>query len=91
MRLSFCTNLHAKCYLSETSALVTSMNLYEFSQVNNHEMGISLTKAEDPALRRGVRARANRLLFRRVAAIIRHMSATPLVSPAHLEAVLAPA
>src|SRR5207248_768902 len=62
VRLSFCTNLHAKCYLSEASALVTSMNLYEFSQVNNHEMGISLTKAEDPALYNAVYEEAQRLL-----------------------------
>ena len=36
----FCENLHAKCYLNERTALLTSMNLYEFSQVNNTEMGI---------------------------------------------------
>ncbi|MFY0523777.1 phospholipase D family protein [Archangium gephyra] len=50
IRLSFCKNLHAKCYLSESEAIVTSMNLYEFSQVNNVEMGIYISKAEDPVL-----------------------------------------
>ena len=50
VRTSFCENLHAKCYLNEREAIITSMNLYEFSQVNNQEMGISIFKAEDPQL-----------------------------------------
>ena len=33
-------NLHAKIYLNEHRCLMTSMNLYEYSQVNNHEIGI---------------------------------------------------
>lgn len=36
--------LHAKYYANESSALITSMNLYSFSQDNNIEAGI-LTKA----------------------------------------------
>ena len=40
-------NLHAKCYLNEKEALLTSMNLYEFSQVNNDEMGILVSKDQD--------------------------------------------
>ena len=40
IRTSYCDSLHAKCYLNESEALITSMNLYEFSQVNNDEMGI---------------------------------------------------
>jgi len=36
-------NLHAKCYMNERSALITSMNLYDYSQINNHELGIKLT------------------------------------------------
>ena len=34
VRSSFCKNLHAKCFLNESEAVITSMNLYEFSQVN---------------------------------------------------------
>ena len=34
IRTSFCKNLHAKCYMNEKEALITSMNLYEFSQAN---------------------------------------------------------
>ena len=46
----FCENLHAKCYINEKEAIVTSMNLYEFSQANNLEIGIYLTKEEDKEL-----------------------------------------
>ena len=37
-------NLHAKCYLNETHAIITSMNLYDFSQVNNIEFGMVVQK-----------------------------------------------
>lgn len=47
IRTSFCENLHAKCYMNETMAIVTSMNLYDFSQVNNNEMGILISKEDD--------------------------------------------
>ncbi len=36
VRTSFCNNLHAKCYLNEESCIITSLNLYEFSQINNN-------------------------------------------------------
>ncbi|MFN4266383.1 MAG: phospholipase D family protein [Aquabacterium sp.] len=62
VRTSFCRNLHAKCYLSEESAIVTSLNLYEFSMVNNNEMGILITRAEDPDLYREVYEEAQRLI-----------------------------
>lgn len=50
VRISFCKNLHAKCYLSENECIITSLNLYEFSQVNNHEMGVLIHKQDDQAL-----------------------------------------
>jgi phosphatidylserine/phosphatidylglycerophosphate/cardiolipin synthase-like enzyme len=40
VRLYFSKNLHAKCYLNEKKMIISSMNLYEFSQQNNREMGI---------------------------------------------------
>lgn len=49
VRTSFCKNLHAKCYLNESKCIITSMNLYEFSQINNNEMGIYLDKQDDQA------------------------------------------
>jgi len=50
VRTSLCKNLHAKCYLNENEAIVTSMNLYKFSQENNEEMGIVVFKSEDEKL-----------------------------------------
>lgn len=47
VRTSYCHNLHAKCYISENECIITSLNLYEFSQVNNNEMGILLTARDD--------------------------------------------
>jgi phosphatidylserine/phosphatidylglycerophosphate/cardiolipin synthase-like enzyme len=59
---SFCKNLHSKCYLNEYCCIVTSMNLYDFSQVNNNEMGISLHKNHDKLLYNEVYEEAQRLL-----------------------------
>ncbi|QXP58684.1 phospholipase D family protein [Olleya sp. HaHaR_3_96] len=48
VRLYFSKNLHAKCYLNENKMIIASMNLYEYSQVNNREMGILIdTENED--------------------------------------------
>ena len=62
----FVPNLHAKCYLSEDAAIITSMNLYEFSQQNNDEMGIYVSRSQDPALYQEIKEEALRL--RRTAA-----------------------
>lgn len=40
-------NLHAKCYLNEEKAIICSMNLYDYSQQTNIEMGILITKEND--------------------------------------------
>ncbi|MFA8299796.1 MAG: phospholipase D family protein [Hyphomicrobiales bacterium] len=40
LKLYFSKNLHAKCYYNERSMVITSMNMYEFSEKNNREMGI---------------------------------------------------
>lgn len=50
IRISFLQNLHAKCYINENEAIVTSMNLYDFSQVNNYEIGIHINRTEDEEL-----------------------------------------
>lgn len=43
----FCKNLHAKCYLNEELGIITSLNLYEFSQQNNNEMGVLFSRQND--------------------------------------------
>ena len=41
-------NVHAKCFFNENSMVITSLNLYEHSQINNREMGILITHNEEP-------------------------------------------
>lgn len=62
IRTSLCKNLHAKCYINENEAIITSMNLYEFSQQNNNEMGIWLSKAQDTDLYNATLEEVQRLL-----------------------------
>ena len=62
IRTSFCKNLHAKCYLNENEALLTSMNLYEFSQVNNNEMGLLISRDEEPELYKDILEESMRLI-----------------------------
>lgn len=40
-------NLHSKIYVNEEVALISSMNLYEYSQINNHEIGVKLEVYDD--------------------------------------------
>ncbi len=47
LSLFFCQNVHAKCYLNEKSMVITSMNMYEFSEKNNREMGVLITAEND--------------------------------------------
>jgi PLD-like domain len=62
IRTSFCKNLHAKCYLNEELCIITSLNLYEFSQVNNNEMGILIRRSEDVALYKDAYEEAQRII-----------------------------
>ena len=40
-------DLHAKLYMNEEMAVISSMNLYEYSQVNNEELGVLCGKRQD--------------------------------------------
>ncbi|AJY53322.1 phospholipase D family protein [Halomonas sp. KO116] len=62
VRTSFCKNLHAKCYINENKCIITSLNLYEFSQVNNNEMGILVDKTDDTELYRDAYDEALRII-----------------------------
>lgn len=62
IRTSFCKNLHAKCYMNEELCIITSLNLYEFSQVNNNEMGILIQRAEDAQLYKDAYEEAQRII-----------------------------
>jgi phosphatidylserine/phosphatidylglycerophosphate/cardiolipin synthase-like enzyme len=62
IRTSFCKDLHAKCYLNENEAIITSMNLHTFSEVNNYEMGIYIEKVKDADLYTDIYKEVNRLI-----------------------------
>ncbi len=62
IRTSFCKNLHAKCYMNEELCIITSLNLYEFSQVNNNEMGILIQRSEDGQLYKDAYEEAQRII-----------------------------
>ncbi|MGF1711037.1 phospholipase D family protein [Vibrio kagoshimensis] len=62
VRTSFCKNLHAKCYMNESSCIITSLNLYEFSQVNNNEMGIFIDRDEDSEIYKDSYDEAQRII-----------------------------
>ncbi len=47
LEIFFLENLHAKCYFNENTAIITSMNLYDYSERNNREMGIEVNKSEN--------------------------------------------
>ncbi|MFT5730451.1 MAG: phosphatidylserine/phosphatidylglycerophosphate/cardiolipin synthase-like enzyme [Desulforhopalus sp.] len=62
IRTSFCKNLHAKCYINESSCIITSLNLYEFSQVNNNEMGVHVSREDDADMYRDTYEEAQRII-----------------------------
>jgi phosphatidylserine/phosphatidylglycerophosphate/cardiolipin synthase-like enzyme len=62
IRTSFCKNLHAKCYMNEELCIITSLNLYEFSQVNNNEMGVLIDRSEDSSLYKETYEEAQRII-----------------------------
>lgn len=38
--LKFHENLHAKCYMNDSKLIITSLNFYEYSMINNKEIGV---------------------------------------------------
>lgn len=47
INIFYADNLHAKCYCNEDQAIISSMNLYEFSERNNREMSILVNKRSE--------------------------------------------
>jgi len=50
LRLYYYKNLHAKCYFNENQMVITSMNMLEFSEKNNREMGVLISREHDREL-----------------------------------------
>lgn len=82
VRTSFCKNLHAKCYMSEDSCIITSLNLYEFSQVNNNEMGVLINREGDAEMYKDAHEEAQRII--RISDEVR-ISLETIVSPSSEE------
>jgi phosphatidylserine/phosphatidylglycerophosphate/cardiolipin synthase-like enzyme len=61
IKLLFHKDLHAKCYFNEKEAIITSMNLYMFSQQNNVEMGIYISKEKDEELYKQIATEVDRV------------------------------
>jgi phosphatidylserine/phosphatidylglycerophosphate/cardiolipin synthase-like enzyme len=61
IKLMFHKDLHAKCYFNEKEAIITSMNLYMFSQQNNVEMGIYISKDKDEELYKQLASEVDRI------------------------------
>lgn len=41
-------NLHANCIYNEKALIMTSLNLFDYSQINNRDMGALITAQKDP-------------------------------------------
>lgn len=61
IKLLFHKDLHAKCYFNEHEAIVTSMNLFMYSQQNNVEMGIYISKEKDEELYKNISEEVDRI------------------------------
>jgi phosphatidylserine/phosphatidylglycerophosphate/cardiolipin synthase-like enzyme len=62
VQVTFCKNVHAKCYLNETFGIITSLNLYDFSEAKNQEMGILFQRAGDAQLYQQAHDEAQRII-----------------------------
>ena len=50
IHLFYFENLHAKCYYNELNMVITSMNMYEYSEKTNREMGVLINSTTDHEL-----------------------------------------
>lgn len=62
LSLRFLKGLHAKCFFNEECMVITSMNLHDFSEINNKEMGILVTIKDDPDVFEKAREEADRII-----------------------------
>jgi hypothetical protein len=50
IKIFYIGNLHAKCYFNENKLIISTMNLYEFSEKHNWEMGVLADRLLDAEL-----------------------------------------
>lgn len=58
----FNKDLHAKCYFNEKKAIITSMNLYDYSQYHNFELGVLFDRSTEQKLYSDLVLESNRIL-----------------------------
>jgi phosphatidylserine/phosphatidylglycerophosphate/cardiolipin synthase-like enzyme len=61
VRIKAINGLHAKIYLNESTAIITSMNLYEHSQQMNKEVGLIFDVEQDKEMYKEILQEVNRL------------------------------
>jgi phosphatidylserine/phosphatidylglycerophosphate/cardiolipin synthase-like enzyme len=64
LEVRYIENLHAKCYLNEDEAIISTMNLHEYSINNNFEMGVLFGVQQDIDNYNKVRAEIERIYKR---------------------------
>jgi len=47
LSLFYCDKLHAKCFFNDNYMIITSMNMHEFSEKTNREMGVLIRKEDN--------------------------------------------
>jgi len=62
VRTHLCRSLTAKCYLNETACIVTSLDLFDFGQLMNSEMGVLISRESDRELFHDAAEEAQRIL-----------------------------
>lgn len=62
LKLYFLQNLHAKCYKNEDLLVIGSMNMYEFSEKTNREMGVLVRRSESREVFRAAEAEIESLI-----------------------------
>lgn len=62
LTLYYCENLHAKCYFNEHIMVITSMNMHQFSEQNNREMGVLISREGDKEMFERAREEASSVL-----------------------------
>lgn len=83
LSLYFSENLHAKCYFNEIHMVIGSMNLYEFSEKNNREMGLFITYGTDKKAFKGAIAEVESIIN----SAVKEQTASPAISPQKVPAV----
>lgn len=66
LNVRYIENLHAKCYVNDTEAIISTMNLHEFSMEHNIEMGVLFGKKHDKDNYSKVEAEIQRIYRRSV-------------------------